>query len=66
MNPIPPSAILFTIAETAKVLKLCTRSVVNLINRKALAPTRIGRSVRISQSSIEEFIKRHTSNSNPK
>jgi excisionase family DNA binding protein len=48
---------LLTVPQVAKFLQLSERQIFRLIDASELATVRIGRSVRIEQSAIEEFIR---------
>lgn len=51
---------LLTKAETAKLLKVCVRTVENLTQARQLAYIRIGRAVRFERAELERFKKTFT------
>ena len=51
---------LLTISEVAERLSISARTVRRLVDRRELAETRVGRSVRIPLSSVEDFVDRNT------
>jgi len=53
-----PTRLLWTIQETAGVLKVSTRTVWRLVSSGDLKTTRLGRCVRVVASSVDEFIDR--------
>ena len=48
---------LHTVEETAKILKLCTKSVRRMIERGELPAHRIGRRIRIAPADLHAFLK---------
>lgn len=57
LNMHAHSSDLLTKHEVARSLKLCVRSVDNLMNARRLSYIRIGRAVRFEQAEIERFKK---------
>jgi excisionase family DNA binding protein len=53
---------LLTVPEAADRLRLSARMVERLIERGEMVPLRIGRSVRLTDTEIEEFIERKRHN----
>lgn len=53
-----PSRRLWTIKETAGVLRVSTRTVWRLVSSGDLKATRLGRCVRVVAASVDEFIER--------
>jgi len=49
----------YTIKDTADLLAVSTRTVRRSIDQKKLATHRFGRSVRIADSDLDDFIARH-------
>lgn len=52
----PNKSELLTKAESARELRVCIRTIENLIAARAIAVVRIGRSVRIECAELERFI----------
>lgn len=53
-----PSRRLWTVKETAGVLKVSSRTVWRLVSTGALKTTRLGRCVRVVAASVDELIER--------
>ena len=45
----------FTVAETAKYLKVCPAKVYDMVSKEEIGCKRIGRAIRISQKHIEAY-----------
>ena len=55
-TPLPDESLL-TVKETAKILKLCTKSVRRMIERGDIPAHRLGRLVRIAPADLHAFLK---------
>jgi len=56
---VPP--VLYTVPETARALRLSTRSVFRLIQRGELPVVRVGRALRLDPRDLAEFVERQKS-----
>ena len=56
MPPLPDEPLL-TVEDTAKFLKMCTKSVRRMIERNEIPVHRIGRSLRIAPADLQSFLK---------
>ena len=50
-----------TVTEVAQILRVSDRVVLSLIRRKQLPAFRVGRSYRVYQSDVQQYIATHTS-----
>jgi excisionase family DNA binding protein len=50
----------YTVEEVADILRVSTATVRNLIASGELAATQVGRQYRISQESLDDYIRRHS------
>lgn len=56
--PVPDDRLMYSVAQTARVTALSTRSIWRLIGLGELTTVKCGRAVRITKASIDAFIAR--------
>ena len=60
------SDVIFTIAQTAKYLKVCDKTVRRLISKRELSASKVGKSWRIRKSDIDDYLQQTLNKNNEK
>ena len=60
------SDVIFTIAQTAKYLKVCDKTVRRLISKRELSASKVGKSWRIRKSDIDDYLQQTLNKNNKK